>query len=306
MNRNLYRASLYAYSFSNTGLQTEGASFYEIKDNKMEFMVGINAQSGVSERPITRFLLADKQSQDSARISSPNLIINTGNYSNYYMFGYSTLNAGIPSHYVKNFNRYNYDVWTNTGGWVIKYNNDSWYRHYMWRARNYKSPIYAAHITIMDNITASFDLSFDYYNDNSQIASAEYSFTASLLSGLPENNLQQYAGALAVFVLKDGAEFSTTRILPKSSTPQTYKETFTFLGSGSYSINLGLSNPYGYVALRNITSKFSAPDSENILVKSNPFTMNYFEKTIDKLQIRDYMNETDFTPKFRLKGARMS
>jgi hypothetical protein len=221
------------------------------------------------------------------------------------MFGYSTLNAGIPSHYVKNFNRYNYDVWTNTGGWVIKYNNDSWYRHYMYRSRNYKSPIYAAHITIMDNITASFDLSFDYYNDNSQIASAEYSFTASLLSGLPENNLQQYAGALAVFVLKDGAEFSTTRILPKSSTPQTYKETFTFLGSGSYSINLGLSNPYGYVALRNITSKFSAPDYENILVKSNPFTMNYFEKTIDKLQIRDYMNETDFTPKFRLKGARM-
>jgi hypothetical protein len=176
----------------------------------------------------------------------------------------------------------------------------------MYRARNYKSPIYAAHITIMDNITASFDLSFDYYNDNSQIASAEYSFTASLLSGLPENNLQQYAGALAVFVLKDGAEFSTTRILPKSTTPQTYKETFTFLGSGSYSVNLGLSNPYGYVALRNITSKFSAPDSENILVKSNPFTMNYFEKTIDKLQIRDYMNETDFTPKFRLKGARMS
>ena len=158
----------------------------------MEFMISTNQQYGISERPITRFLLADKQSQDSARVSTPNQVINPGNYGGYYMFGYTTLNAGIPSHYVKNFNRYNYDVWSNTKGTIVKYNNDSWYRHYMWGSRNYKSPMYTAHITIMDNITASFDLSFDYYNDNSQIASAEYSFTASLLSGLPENNLQQY------------------------------------------------------------------------------------------------------------------
>jgi hypothetical protein len=76
MNRNLYRASPYAYSFPNTGMQTEGVTFYEIKDNKMEFMTGTNFQAGVSERPITRFLLADKQSLDSARINTLNQLFN--------------------------------------------------------------------------------------------------------------------------------------------------------------------------------------------------------------------------------------
>ena len=45
---------------------------------------------------------------------------------------------------------------------------------------------------------------------------------------------------------------------------------------------------------------------QDILIKSNTFTMKYFENGVDNLQARNYMTENTLTPQFRLKGARMS
>jgi hypothetical protein len=158
---------------------------------------------------------------------------------------------------------------------------------------------------VNDNISGSFNISFDYYNDNSQIAFSEYSFTSSLQSGLPVNDRQQFAGALYVSVYKDAREVQYS-ILPKSSQPVTYNEKFNFTGSGFYYVTLGMSSPLGYTAFRNINGTFNIPETEDILIKANTFTMKYFENGVDNLQARNYMTENSLIPQFRLKGARMS
>jgi hypothetical protein len=163
----------------------------------------------------------------------------------------------------------------------------------------------SAQIQILEDVTSSFELSFDYYNDNSQIAYSDMSFTSSLDSGIQVPFREKFAGALSVYVIKNGIE-TAIRILPKSAEPQSYYEKFIFDGPGHYIVALGTSNRFGYVALRNINSKFVAPPSEKIMVKSNPFTMKYFENTVDKLQIRTSNNYYPPTSpsKFRLRSKK--
>jgi hypothetical protein len=66
-----------------------------------------------------------------------------------------------------------------------------------------------------------------------------------------------------------------------------------------------MSSPLGYTAFRNINGTFNIPETEDILIKANTFTMKYFENGVDTLQARNYMTENSLTPQFRLKGARM-
>ena len=233
----------------------------------------------VQTRPIINQLLPDKQSLDFLRqgaIAATNIIPQP-------LSGPSNVGIGVPTNLHRNFNRYNYNVWTHTYGMVIKYNNDPWYRHYMYASRNYKTGIYVAHIHVAENVSSSFEVGFDYYNDNTQIAFSEASFTASFATGLPVPQEAQFAGALCVFVLKDGKEIAN-RVLPKTTTPQSYYERFVFDGKGVYHVCLGTSNNQGHIGLKNITSKFNAPPSDLIMVKSNPFTMKYFENNADKVK----------------------
>jgi hypothetical protein len=303
IQRNFMRYSSYIYSFQQSVSNTDGSELVDIKDNKLEYMIASNAVWGPVMRPVTRTLLSDKQSMDSFRIANPYASYSQA-FGSYFGSTFTPL-SGMPYHYNKNYNRYNYDFWGNTLGHVIKYPNESWYRHYMFSARNYKDPLYLTQFQVVnDNVSGSFNLSFDYYNDNSQMAFSEYSFTASLQSGLPVNDRQQFAGALYVSVYKDGKEMQYS-ILPKSSQPVTYNEQFNFTGSGFYFIYVGMSNPLGYTAFRNINGTFNIPTTEDIMIKANTFTMKYFENGVDNLQARNYMTENSLTPKFRLKGARM-
>ena len=304
IQRNLMRWSSYIYSFGTNSFNTEGYDLMDIKDNKLEFMNSTNTLDGPVIRPVNRTLLPDKQSMDSFRISNPAQIWNNA-FGSYFPSTFAPL-SGMPYQYNKNYNRYNYDFWVNTYGHVVKYPNESWYRHYTYNTRNYKSLLYATNFQVInDNVSGSFNLSFDYYNDNSQIAFSEHAFTSSLQSGLPVNDRQQFAGALYVSVYKDSKEIQYS-ILPKTSQPLTYNETFNFTGSGAYFIYIGTSNFLGYTAFRNINGTFNIPETEDILIKSNTFTMKYFENGVDNLQARNYMTENSLIPQFRLKGARMS
>jgi hypothetical protein len=160
----------------------------------------------------------------------------------------------------------------------------------------------------MEDTTCSFDVSFDYYHDNSQYAfsNTSYPFNLSQEAGINVPNREDFAGPLFMYVLRDGAQIIPTRILPKTLSPTTYYERFVLPGKGAYNIVLSTNNNVGYVALRNISSTFNAPDSDYILVRHNSFTMKYLENRIDKLQVRTNPNAyTNVQPKFRLKGARM-
>jgi hypothetical protein len=306
INRNLYQQSS-ALNFSTPGngrnflsLPTDDYFLYEIKNNKINSFYNMGGgQGGTISRPITNLLLADKQSLDFNRAT----IATTYTFNPFYL-GTNT-NPGVPTNYMKNYNRYGYNIWTNYLGHIIKYNNDSWYRHYMYNATNYKAGFMSAQIQILEDVTSSFELSFDYFNDNSQIAYSDMSFTSSLASGIQVPFREKFAGALSVYVIKNGIE-TALRILPKSAEPQSYYEKFIFDGPGHYIVALGTSNRFGYVALRNINSKFVAPPSEKIMVKSNPFTMKYFENTVDKLQIRTSNNYYPPTApsKFRLRSKK--
>jgi hypothetical protein len=306
VNRNLYNKTYFlsytpnmGNNFPNYYLATDALFLWEIKNNKINSMYLYGGGTfGAIERPITNLLLADKQSLDFNYVG-----FNTFTQQPFTLG--SNVNPGIPVNYTKNYNRYGYNIWTNYQGHIIKFNNDSWYRHYMYNSINYKTGFMSAQIQILEDVTSSFELSFDYYNDNSQIAYSDMSFTSSLDSGIQVPNREKFAGALSVYVIKNGVE-TALRILPKSAQPQSYYEKFIFDGPGHYIVALGTSNRFGFIALRNINSKFIAPPSEKIMVKSNPFTMKYFENTVDKLQIRTSNNYYPPTApsKFRLRSKK--
>jgi hypothetical protein len=286
INRNLYNNSTFVsynenLSTNNTYFSsTDNFFFVEIKNNKINALnlYGGGIGSNVATRPIINSLLPDKQSSDFYRVGAGD-----ATFTNQLLNSPSLVGLGISVNKHINYNRYNYDLWTHTYGMVIKYPNDSWYRHYMYNSRNYKTGIYVAQIQVGENVSSSFEVGFDYYNDNTQIAFSEASFTASFATGLPVPQEAKFAGALCVFVLKDGKEIAN-RILPKTSNPQSYYERFVFDGKGVYHVCLGTSNNVGFVALKNINSKFNAPNLNNITVKSNPFTMKYFENNADKIK----------------------
>jgi hypothetical protein len=285
INRNLYNNSTFVSYNENLSTNqpfyssTDNFFFVEIKNNKINALnlYGGGLSANLQTRPIINSLLPDKQSLDFYRIG------NVTGLQNQFLSGPSQVGVGVPTNLHRNYNRYNYNLWTHTYGMVVKFNNDSWYRHYMYTSRNYKTGIYVAHIHVAENVSSSFEVGFDYYNDNSQIAFSEASFTGSFASALPVPQAPQFAGALCVFVLKDGKEIAN-RVLPKTGTPQSYYERFVFDGKGVYHVCLGTSNNVGFVALKNINSKFNAPPSNLIMVKSNPFTMKYFENNADKVK----------------------
>jgi hypothetical protein len=288
INRNLHNNSTFvSYNESLNGggftfyNSTDNFFFVEIKNNKINAVniYGGGLGANLQTRPIINQLLPDKQSFDFFRQGS----ITINNAFPQLLSGPSNIGIGVPTNKHKNYNRYNYDIWSHTYGMIVKFDNDSWYRHYMSNSRNYKTGIYVAHIQVAENVSSSFEVSFDYYNDNTQIAFSEASFTGSFASALPVPQAPQFAGALCVFVLKDGKEIAN-RILPKTGTPQSYYERFVFDGKGVYHVCLGTSNNVGFVALKNINSKFNAPPSNLIIVKSNPFTMKYFENNADKVK----------------------
>jgi hypothetical protein len=287
INRNLYNNSTFATYNENLSTNnayfssTDNFFFVEIKNNKINspntYGGGIGAN--VATRPIINSLLPDKQGLDFYRQGA----ITTNNAFPQLLSIPSFVGLGISVNKHRNYNRYNYDLWTHTYGMVIKLPNDSWYRHYMYSSYNYKNGIYVAQIHVAENVSSSFEVGFDYYNDNTQIAFSEASFTGSFATALPVPQEAKFAGALCVFVLKDGKEIAN-RILPKTANPQSYYERFVFDGKGVYHVCLGTSNNVGFVALKNINSKFNAPNLNNIMVKSNPFTMKYFENNADKIK----------------------
>lgn len=236
--------------------------------------------------------------------------------------------AGLPVSYMSNYNRFGYDLWTVNKGYVVKYPNNDWYRYYNFNSTtagslDFRAAFLSAGIQIntdlrpdMDpNITASFNISFDYYHNIDQIAQLDLPISMSTDTSLFPQDRDEWtrkgnnAGALYLIATKDGNSILPGgvpfEILPKSLNPIRYSKTLSLEGDGNYYIFIGQTTYRGYVAIRNMDSVLIEPNDGSVQLTHNAFTMKNFtinkEKTIRKATIRDEAPNQ----KFRLKGAKL-
>jgi hypothetical protein len=332
-NRNLYRSAGVMFLYSEIGNGPDTYITFEVKNNKLENLYYFtNAQisyRGISSFPIENQLLPNRGGMDGYKSSTNRWRFGTiGNATNQIV--------GLPQSYMKNYNRYGYDVWLNTRGWVIKENNDSWYKFYHFSSSmaagglnftDFRSPFIGAQINVFEDVTCSFNLSFDYYNDMTQVTQTNGYFIQDndtnaqgwnniiISGGQPPFNYTtirilpvsaSYVGGLSTFMYKNGRLINWPKRIIKSLTPTTYQETFTLDGKGIYYIALSQDAPgQGFVALKNISSNFNDPSQTGSIVLSNYFSMKYFNGA-EEVQFRNFTKENEPPSTFRLKGTRLS
>jgi hypothetical protein len=268
----------------------------DIRDNKFEFVnyFALNI-TGYTDTPIIRPLLPAVQSSALNRISRWNATGSTAWLST----GSSNL-YGETISYVKDNNRYGYDMWTNRKGYIIKEPTDPFYKFYNFHDEEVRNPMLQAMITVGEDITASFEVNFDYFHTLNQVY----------------NNQTPKQGGLFFFVLKNGAEIQplTRRYnatvqgnfcLNPTATPTNFSEVYQLEGQGIYQIGLGQGINSGYVALSNISSRLILPsETDKVVVNMNSFNMRYFEKG-ERTSLKSSYTQTLVDPKFRLRGTRI-
>jgi hypothetical protein len=228
--------------------------------------------------------------------------------------------AGLSNQYLKNHNRWGYDIWTTSKGCWIKYPNLNYFKYYVngVSAINYSvsSPLLSAHAQVLTNTTASFNINFDYYNSIDQITQLNHFTSMSLdLGGLFPSNRDEWvtkgnqAGALMLWVLKDGKSILPSgvpyEVLPKVSDFTNFSRTFSFEGKGNYYVMITSEHYRGHIGFKGLDSVFKSPSADDAFLTFNAFTQKNFtlneEKTIRKATTVYGAPES----KFRLKGARL-
>jgi len=228
--------------------------------------------------------------------------------------------AGLPTQYLKNHNKWGYDIWTTSKGCWVKYPNLNYFKYYVLggAATNYSvsSPLLSAQAQVLTNTTASFTINFDYYNSIDQITQLNHFTSMSLdLGGLFPSNRDEWvtkgnqAGALMLWVLKDGNTIlpngAPYEVLPKVSNFTNFSKTFSFEGKGNYYVMISSEHYRGHIGFKGLDSVFKSPSADDGFLTFNAFTMKNFtlneEKTIRKATTVYGEPES----KFRLKGARL-
>jgi hypothetical protein len=351
-NRNLYRSlPQYAVSISPLYSPTEQGIVYQVKNNKIESGLNSLGSTGAGRSqgnslfqspsyqlmPFERMLFPNRGGWDGNHFN-----YGTNNVGSFYWANPSWdvgqggwLSNGYLWTYLKDYNRYGYNIWSHPFGLVIKENNDEWYKFY-----NYyrgagganvngtfptlllRQPFIYAQIHVVDNVTCSFDLSFDYYTDMSQFTQTAGNFTANFTNGVVDWNVIQitggtppynystlntipvsasYAGALSAYISKNNKELRFPKPIIKSLTPQHYEERFVLEGKGIYVIGLAQDiSAQGFTAIKNISSKFNNPSNGKVNILHNYFSMKYFDGLKD-IQSRTISNQQP-NLKFRIKS----
>ena len=304
--RNLYRGTSYGVNFNTLSYFYQNGSTINLnlKNNKAEFTYNAPIfYYGMTDKPLEGFLLPDKSYSGTNRTF--NLNSPTGQ-SVIATRGSSVAQGNVSSH-VKNYNRYDYDVWANTRGYVIKFPTESEYRFYSYASEgNFRYPFLQANIQLTADITASFEVGFDYITGPGQWSQTERDFTQSLA---PTSNYDQlvdsgsFAGCLVLTYSKDGTISNDSfTLIRKENNKTRFTKTYVISGSGIHTIGLGSSTYNGYTSFSGISSKLITPDKSNTILKNNSFDMKIFDD-IGDLQAISKNVQTSQTQKFRLKGA---
>ena len=174
----------------------------------------------------------------------------------------------VLSHFMTNYNGWNYNIAYQDYSYVLKYPSEDYYRFYrvnpIWQ-----NAILGTTFQVLDSSSATFNYSFEYVHDMSQWAQNEHTYT----------------GSLAQFVLKDGARYISDVVIPKVTGSLVYRTgSVTVTGPGVFNIGLGQASLSGYVAFKNVKNTFTS---------TNPSSLRIFSNTFDSAQmespdVRDY------------------
>ena len=251
------------------------------------------------------FSTTRKMSFGSSQESTP---FGMGNYAE----------AGLPVQYLKNFNRWGYDIWTTSKGYWIKYPNLNYFKFYITGINaqfTIQNALLSAHAQVLTNTTSSFTINFDYYNGIDQITQLKFFPSQSTDTNLFPQNRDEWvskgnnAGSLFLMVKKDGKTIlpngAPYELLPKSQDWTSYSKTFSFEGKGNYYVAIGCEHYRGHIGFKGLDSVFKSPSADDAFLTFNAFTQKNFtlneEKTIRKATTVYGAPES----KFRLKGARL-
>jgi hypothetical protein len=275
--------------------------FYNVDSNLIEYndYVGstIYIYNQVDKAHTNPFLLPKRLGMDANRW---NASYNNQNWYPLINLGTFGTTVGTVGNYVKDWNRWGYNRWTNNYGEWVKQPNDNFYKFYRnsLAGTDYKYPLLNASFYLAEGVSGSFDISFDYYMAKS---------SANL--GM---NMTYASGSLYMIALKEGYEMDSisgsayiSARIPKSETPINFTRTYQLQGPGNFVIGIGGADFYsGFVAISNVSSRLNVPDDDKSQVFINNLNMRYFDKGdrwVAKTMYTQPINQT----KFRLKGARL-
>jgi len=327
---------------TNDSTTTGNTGYYSdmYVDNVVKGNYLINGLSTIAQQPVVNYFTNIFSPVENMMLPARGGI--DGNYHTtknpYGLINFATnIPPGNLTSYYKNYNKWGYDVYTNNRGWIIKEPNNDWYKFYHFSSSlitgvgnlaDTRNLFMSANVHIFDTSTASFTVGFDYYNDTSQIVQdrsalafnldnsfiyydytpvvdglAPWTYTQSI-SFVPSS--ASYVGGLVLQIYKNGNLLENPLLLPKRAEPTHFEYTFNLSGSGLYQIGLAQdASPQGYLAMKNIWSRFNGPQTSSVMVKQNTFTMAMFGGA-DAQQYRNVNNQyPQVNPKFRLKGAKL-
>jgi hypothetical protein len=305
-NRNVYWSVGTAVRVYNKSVFDGNQSIYEVKNNKI-IHSNWNSESGFAFDKGIETLMLPTVLKQNTRSTFPD-------FSNYGALSLGlNVEAGIPTNYLKDFNRWGYDIYTHSKGWITKFVNDDFYRFYNFRneaiqSRDINSPLLAATLHVTGDVTASFDFGFTYYNSKDQIIQLQLPFSQSFQEVDDWIALRRdgnNAGALALYVKKDGGDYIPFEILPKKQIPTKYTKKLSLEGEGVYYIYIAQATDMGYVAIKDLNSRLVTANDGAVLLKANAFNMKNFGTTSEKSFLSSITQFTDRLKKLRLKGARI-
>jgi hypothetical protein len=289
VNRNLFLL-LQQYpigSYNYTSIYNKNM-IWDVKNN-LVCKVGSLLSWGETDTPaVTTMLSKTGTHNQKTYYSSSGYIQFTGN---------DARNQGFSLGYIKDHNRWGYDITQHYRGWLIKEPGNDWTKFYNFRTANsmsWHNTICQAEFWVGEE-TASFTLGFDYYHSYNQVS--QFDFSQSMFSG---------SGALGIYTNRNGMSLipeTPVKWLKKSTIPQRHEETFQLVGPAAFKIGLSQTTLSGYVAFKNLTSTFSGSEGLSYMVKNNFNEITYRPLSLN--QPMTSVNRVSNTSKFRLKGGRM-
>ena len=306
--RNLYwSVSEGARRASPTSDENQDMGLFIIKNNKIQYSNYTYVGTYTHGTPIDTLLLPNTL-RPSSRNSNPPSYWNQGALNRG-----SNAEYGVPTSYITNYNRFGYDLYAHKKGWIVKHPDEEFYKYYSFttttpNAYDVRYPLIATNISIADNATASFDLSFTYYNSPDTISQLTMPWSQSAAEVDDYSALRRDgndAGALTLFVKKDGGQYIPYEILPKSATPRQFSKTISLEGKGNYYIYVTQATVLGHTGFKDLDSRLRHSKDANVKIHSNGFTMKMFGSYDDKTYIGSIRQFVDRIKKFRLKGAKL-
>ena len=196
----------------------------------------------------------------------------------------------VPNQYLKNYNKWGYDLTYNEFTYILKYPSENFTRFYKVNT-DYRNFLIGMYLWVKEpNTTVTVDIGFNYFH------SKDIAYLSS------ENT---NTSALTRMVIRNDRRYLSDVVLARPTTMTPWSNTITLSDVGYYMIGIGQDALSGYVGIQNMYSRIST---------NNPNGMQIINNSFDDMQYtanpypRDY-NQYGSTGKtgggVRLAGARL-